>query len=54
MAGGFHEWVSVFLEKRPRYVFRGTLSLLGSLSDSTIAFYVYICQNDDNQFRDIT
>ena len=26
-AGRFYEWVSVFLEKRPRDVFRGTLSL---------------------------
>ena len=25
-AGRFYEWVSVFLEKRPRDVFRGTLS----------------------------
>ena len=28
MAGRFYEWVSVFLEKRPRDVFRGTLSLV--------------------------
>ena len=27
-AGRFYEWVSVFLEKRPRDVFRGTLSLV--------------------------
>ena len=27
-AGRFHEWVSVFLEKHPRYVFSGTLSLV--------------------------
>ena len=26
-AGRFYEWESVFLEKHPRYVFRGTLSL---------------------------
>ena len=26
--GHFYEWVSVFLEKRPRDVFRGTLSLV--------------------------
>ena len=28
MAGRFFEWVSVFLEKCPRDVFRGTLSLV--------------------------
>ena len=27
-AGRFYEWESVFLEKHPRYVFRGTLSLV--------------------------
>ena len=27
-AGCFYEWESVFLEKHPRYVFRGTLSLV--------------------------
>ena len=53
-AGRFYEWESVFLEKHPRYVFRGTLSLVRSLSASTVAFYVYIRQNDDNQFREIT
>ena len=26
--GRFYEWESVFLEKHPRYVFRGTLSLV--------------------------
>ena len=27
-AGRFYEWVSMFLEKRPSYAFRGTLSLV--------------------------
>ena len=41
----FYEWESVFLEKHPRYVFRGTLSLFAIPN---------IRQNDDNQFREIT
>ena len=52
--GRFDEWVSVFLEKRPGDVSRGTLNMVVPLSDSTRAFYVYICQKDDNQFRYIT
>ena len=54
MAGRFYEWESVFLGNT-----QGMFSLvpwvwLRSLSASTMAFYVYICQNDDNQFREIT
>ena len=44
--------MSVFLEKRPRFASRGTLSMV--MVDSAMAFYVYIRQKDDNQFRDIT
>ena len=48
-AGRSFDWVSVFLEKRPRNVFVVLWVWLWSLSDYTMAFYVR--QNDDNQFR---
>ena len=38
----FYEWMSVFLEKRPRFASRGTLSMV--MVDSAMAFYVYIRQ----------
>ena len=37
-AGRFNEWVSLFLENRPRDVSRGILSMV----DYAIDFYVYI------------
>ena len=52
-AGRFYEWVSVFLEKRPRDVFRGTLSQIAVPKWFHNGF-VYIRQNDGNQFRHIT
>ena len=52
-AGRFYEWVSVFLENRPRDVYRGTLSYIAVPKWFHNGF-VYIRQNDDNQFRDIT
>ena len=39
-AGRFNEWVSLFLENRPRDVSRGILSMV--LVDYAIDFYVYI------------
>ena len=42
----------MFLEKCPRDVSRGTLSMV--MVDSTVPFFVYIRQKVDNQFRDIT
>ena len=50
--GRFFEWVSVFLEKRKKE--RLPWVWFWPLSDSTMAFFVYICQKDDNQFRDTT
>ena len=52
-AGRFDEQVSVFLEKRPRDVFRNTLSQIAVPKWFHNGF-VYIRQNRDNQFRDIT
>ena len=39
-AGRFYGWVSVFLEKHPGDVSRGTLSVV--MVNSTMAFYVFI------------
>ena len=52
-AGRFYEWVSVFLEKRPRDVFRGTLSQIAVPKWFHNGF-VYIRQNNGSQFCDIT
>ena len=49
----FYVWVSVFMEKRPRYVFLDTLSYIAVPKWFNNGF-VYICQNDSNQFCDIT
>ena len=51
--GRFYEWVSVFLQKRPSDVFRGILSQI-AVPEWFHNGFVYIRQNDGNQFRDIT
>ena len=44
-AGHFYEWVSVFLEKHRRDVFRGILSLVAIPKWFRNGFYVYIRQS---------
>ena len=51
--GCFYEWVNVFLEKRPRDVFRGTFSQI-LVPKWFHNGFVYIRQNDGSQFLDIT
>ena len=51
-AGRFYEWVSVFFKKRKKE--RLPWVRLRPLGNSTMIFYVYIPQKDENQLRDIT
>ena len=41
-AGRFYEWVSVFLEKRPRDVFAVPWVRLRSQSNSTVALFIFV------------